>query len=75
MNPIPAIPKEALPLLGRHFALYTEAIAVGIAAHSRGGLVVARCGKEWLLIPAEQWAKVEADVRGLMAEVEHEKVR
>lgn len=71
MDPILAIPTEALKLLGRHFALYTEAIARGIAAHSRGGLVVVRCEKEWLLIPAEQWDTVEPDVRGLIAEVEH----
>lgn len=63
------IPTEALPLLGGDCAVcYVESFARYIARHSRGGLVVASCGKEWLLVPAEVWAKAEADVRGIAAE-------
>lgn len=65
------IPKEALPLLKGDYAIcHVEGFASFIVSHSRGGLVAVHCGKEVLLIPAELWARVEADVRGILAELE-----
>lgn len=65
------IPIEALPLLrNEHAICHVESFANYVIRHSRGGLVVVRCGKEILLIPEETWARVEADVRGILAERE-----
>ena len=64
------IPNEALPLLrGAYARCYEEEFARFVAAHARGGLVAVRQGSSFVLVPSEVWARVSADVAGIVREI------
>lgn len=69
---IHTLPIEARPLLkeGEYAICYAPGFAKWIARNSGGHLVAAQSGQEIWLVKTEAWVRIQADVQGIVAEVE-----